>query len=144
MISKSKPKDLAKAKVVELRKGLPLQYLSGKYLVDLKEKRWQTLFIVTMFKAINKKFDILDEFALNRVLDYILMSTSTQDEVVKELNKHIGKHVIFFKGSGKELSLSQDDRITMPGVTDARTHVGRKSIKDSVSTLDGNLKKLAK
>ena len=139
MISKSKPKDLAKAKVVELRKGLPLQYLSGKYLVDLKEKRWQTLFIVTMFKAINKKFDILDEFELNRVLDYILMSTSTQDEVVKELNKHIGKYVIFFKGSGKELSLSQDERITMPGVEDKR-----KEVKDSASTLEGNLKKLAK
>ena len=90
MISKTKPKNLERAEIVELRKGLPLQYLNGKYLVDMKEKRWQTFFIVTMFKAIVRKFEIMNDFEMNRVLDYVLVSTSTQDEVVKELNKHIG------------------------------------------------------
>ena len=142
MISKTKPKDLAKAKIVELKKGLPLQYLNGKYLIDLKEKRWQSMFIVTMFRAINKKFDVLNDFELNKVFDYILMSTSTQDEVVKELNKHIGKYVIFYEGSGKKLYLPQE--ITRPGVTDKRLHVKRKGIKDSANTLESNLKKLAK
>ena len=137
MISKTKPKNLERAKIVELRKGLPLQYLNGKYLVDMKEKRWQSFFIVTMFKAIVRKFEIMNDFEMNRVLDYLLMSTSTQDEVVKELNRHIGKYVTFFQGSGKQLATSDD--ITMPGVTDSR-----KRVKDSASTLENNLKTLAK
>jgi hypothetical protein len=137
MISKTKPKNLERAEIVELRKGLPLQYLNGKYLVDMKEKRWQSFFIVTMFKAIVRKFEIMNDFEMNRVLDYLLMSTSTQDEVVKELNKHIGKYVTFFTGSGNQLVTSDD--ITMPGVTDLR-----KGVKDSASTLENNLKKLAK
>ena len=137
MISKTKPKNLERAEIIELRKGLPLQYLNGKYLVDMKEKRWQSFFIVTMFKAIVRKFEIMNDFEMNRVLDFVLMSTSTQDEVVKELNKHIGKYVTFFTGSGKQLATSDD--ITMPGVTDSR-----KGVKDSASTLEGNLKKLAK
>jgi len=137
MISKTKPKNLERAKIVELRKGLPLQYLNGKYLVDMKEKRWQSFFIVTMFKAIVRKFEIMNDFEMNRVLDFVLMSTSTQDEVVKELNKHIGKYVTFFQGSGKQLATS--DKITTPGVTDSR-----KGVKDSASTLENNLKTLAK
>ena len=141
MISKTKPKDLERAEIVELRKGLPLQYLKGKYLVDMREKRWQTFFIVTMFKAIVRKFEIMNDFEMHRVFDYLLMSTSTQDEVVKELNKHIGKYVIFFKGSGKVFDYSSDknNKIVMPGVTDSR-----KGVKDSASTLENNLKTLAK
>ena len=65
MISKSKPNNLAKAKIVELRKGIPIQQLNGKYLVDLKEKRWQTMLILTMFKLVVRKFNVMNDFDLN-------------------------------------------------------------------------------
>ena len=141
MISKSKPKNLAKAEIVELRKDLPIQYLNGKYLVDLKEKRWHTMFILTMFKSVIRKFNVMNDFDLNRELDYIMMGTTTQEEIVKVINKHIGKYVTFYTGNGKSFDYSPDKnkKIVMPGVEDKREEV-----KDSASTLDGNLKKLAK
>ena len=141
MISKSKPKNLAKAEIVELRKDLPIQYLNGKYLVDLKEKRWHTMFILTMFKSVIRKFNVMNDFDLNRELDYIMMGTTTQEEIVKVINKHIGKYVTFYTGNGKSFDYSPDKnkKIVMPGVEDKREEV-----KDSASTLEGNLKKLAK
>ena len=141
MISKSKPNNLAKAEVVELRKDLPIQYLNGKYLVDLKEKRWHTMFILTMFKSVIRKFNVMNDFDLNRELDYIMMGTTTQEEIVKVINKHIGKYVTFYTGNGKSFDYSPDKnkKIVMPGVEDKREEV-----KDSASTLEGNLKKLAK
>ena len=141
MISKSKPKNLAKAEVVELRKNLPIQYLNGKYLVDLKEKRWHTMFILTMFKSVIRKFNVMNDFDLNRELDYIMMGTTSQEEIVKVINKHIGKYVTFYTGNGKSFDYSPDKnkKIVMPGVEDKREEV-----KDSASTLEGNLKKLAK
>ena len=141
MISKSKPKNLAKAEIVELRKDLPIQYLNGKYLVDLKEKRWHTMFILTMFKSVIRKFNVMNDFDLNRELDYIMMGTTSQEEIVKVINKHIGKYVTFYTGNGKSFDYSPDKnkKIVMPGVEDKREEV-----KDSASTLEGNLKKLAK
>ena len=130
MIAKSKPKNLAKAKIVDLKKGLPLQYLDGKYLVDLKETRWQSFFIVALFKTIIRKFEIMNEFEMNNVLDYLLMSTSTHDEVVKEINKHIGKYVTFFYGSGQKIISS--------------SNIVNNNNINSVSSLDNNLKKVAK
>lgn len=140
MISKSKPKNLAKAKIVELRKGIPIQQLNGKYLVDLKEKRWQTMLILTMFKLIVRKFDVMNDFDLNRQFDYIMMGTTTQDEIIKYINKHIGKYVTFYTGNGKtfDYSIDKDKKIVMPGVDDKRNEV-----EDSASTLESNLKKLA-
>jgi hypothetical protein len=129
MISKTKPKNLAAAEVVEIKKGLPLQYLGGKYLVDLNEYRWKSFFVVTLFKAIVRKFELMSDFEMNRVFDYILWSTSNLEEVIKELNKYVGKHVIFFYGSGKKIS--------MPLSSDSDT-------TNSVSSLDNNLKKLTK
>ena len=141
MISKSKPKNLAKAKIVELRKGIPIQQLNSKYLVDLKEKRWQTMLILTMFKLIVRKFDVMSDFDLNRELDYIMNGTTSHDEIVKYINKYIGKYVTFYPGNGKTFDYSpdKDKKIVMPGVEDKRNEV-----KDSASTLEGNLKKLAK
>ena len=141
MISKSKPNNLAKAEIVELRKGIPIQQLNGKYLVDLKEKRWQTMLILTMFKLVVRKFNVMNDFDLNRELDYIMMGTTYQDEIVKYINKHIGKYVTFYTGNGKAFDNSpdKDKKIVMPGVEDKRNEV-----KDSASTLEGNLKKLAK
>ncbi len=141
MISKSKPNNLAKAEIVELRKGIPIQQLNGKYLVDLKEKRWQTMLILSMFKLVVRKFNVMNDFDLNRELDYIMMGTTTQDEIVKYINKYIGKYVTFYTGNGKTFDYSpdKDKKIVMPGVEDKRIEV-----KDSVSTLEGNLKKLAK
>ena len=140
MISKSKPKNLAKAKMVELRKGIPIQQLNSKYLVDLKEKRWQTMLILTMFKLVVKKFDVMNDFDLNRQLDYIMMGTTSQDEIVKYINKYIGKYVTFYTGNGKTFDYSpdKDKKIVMPGVEDKRNEV-----EDSASTLESNLKKLA-
>tara|TARA_Y100000296_G_C5082138_1_gene210503 strand:+ start:161 stop:583 length:423 start_codon:yes stop_codon:yes gene_type:complete len=139
MISKSKPKNLAKAKIVELRKGIPIQQLNGKYLVDLKEKRWQTMLILTMFKLIVRKFDVMNDFDLNRQFDYIMMGTTSQDEIVKYINKYIGKYVTFYTGNGKTFDYSPDNKkIVMPGVEDKRNEV-----EDSASTLESNLKKLA-
>ena len=79
MITKSIPKDLESAKVVELRKGLPLQYLKGKYLVDLKDDRWKSLFIITLFKAVVRKFKIMSDFDLYRLLDVSLSHASSHD-----------------------------------------------------------------
>lgn len=141
MISKSKPNKLAKAEIVELRKGIPIQQLNGKYLVDLKEKRWQTMLILSMFKLVVRKFNVMNDFDLNRELDYIMNGTTSQDEIVKYINKHIGKYVTFYPGNGKTFDYSpdKDKKIVMPGVEDKRNEV-----KDSASTLEGNLKKLAK
>ena len=130
MISKTRPKNLAKAKIVDIKKGLPLQYLGGKYLVDLKETRWQSFFIVSLFKTVVRKFEIMNDFEMNSVLDYLLMSTSTHDEVVKEINKHIGKYVTFFYGSGKKI-INSSDIVTNNNI-------------NSVSSLGNNLKKIAK
>ena len=59
----------------------------------------------------------------------------------KYINKHIGKYVTFYTGNGKAFDYSpdKDKKIVMPGVEDKRNEV-----KDSASTLEGNLKKLAK
>ena len=65
---------------------------------------------------------------MNNVLDYLLMSTSTHEEVVKEINSHIGKYVTFFYGSGQKIINSSD-------IVNST---------NSVSSLDNNLKKLAK
>ena len=128
MISKTRPKNLAKAKIVDIKRGMPLQYLGGKYLVDLKETRWKSFFIVSLFKIVVKKFELMSELEMNNVLDYLLMSTSTHEEVVKEINSHIGKYVTFFYGSGQRISNSSD-------IVNST---------NSVSSLDNNLKKLAK
>lgn len=133
MITKSIPKDLESAKVVELRKGLPLPYLKGKYLVDLKDDRWKSLFIITLFKAVVRKFNIMSDFDLYRLLDLSLGYASSQDEMVKFINKYIGKYVTFFKGSGNYVttkSASNSKKVS--------------NVKDSASTLEDNLKKLAK
>lgn len=134
MITKSIPKNLESAKVVELRKGLPLQYLNGKYLVDLKDDRWKSLFIITLFKAVVKKFEIMSDFDLYRLLDISLAYTSSQDEIVKFINKYIGKYVTFFKGSGNYVTASER-------LVDSQNV---SNLKDSASTLEDNLKKLAK
>ena len=133
MITKSIPKNLESAKVVELRKGLPLQYLKGKYLVDLKDDRWKSLFIITLFKAVVKKFEIMSDFDLYRLLDVSLSHASSQDEMVKFINKYIGEYVTFFKGSGNYVTASE--RVDAQQVS---------NLKDSASTLEDNLKKLAK
>ena len=133
MITKSIPKDLESAKVVELRKGLPLQYLKGKYLVDLKDDRWKSLFIITLFKAVVRKFKIMSDFDLYRLLDVSLSNASSQDELVKFINKYIGKYVTFFKGSGNYVTTSERDGSQKVS-----------NVKDSASTLEDNLKKLAK
>ena len=133
MITKSIPKNLESAKVVELRKGLPLQYLNGKYLVDLKDDRWKSLFIITLFKAVVKKFEIMSDFDLYRLLDVSLSHASSQDEMVKFINKYIGKYVTFFKGSGNYVTTSERDDSQKVS-----------NLKDSASTLEDNLKKLAK
>ena len=133
MITKSIPKDLESAKVVELRKGLPLQYLKGKYLVDLKDDRWKSLFIITLFKAVVKKFEIMSDFDLYRLLDVSLSHASSQDEMVKFINKYIGEYVTFFKGSGNYVTTSERDDSQKVS-----------NLKDSASTLEDNLKKLAK
>ena len=133
MITKSIPKNLESAKVVELRKGLPLQYLKGKYLVDLKDDRWKSLFIITLFKAVVKKFEIMSDFDLYRLLDVSLGYASSQDEMVKFINKYIGEYVTFFKGSGNYVTASE--RVGSQKVS---------NLKDSASTLEDNLKKLAK
>jgi len=130
MISKTRPKNLAKAKIVDIKKGMPLQYLGGKYLVDLKETRWKSFFIVSFFKTVVKKFELMSELEMNNVLDYLLMSTSTHDEVVKEINRHIGKYVTFFYGSGKKI-INSSDIVTNNNI-------------NSVSSLGNNLKKIAK
>ena len=134
MITKSIPKDLESAKVVELRKWLPLQYLKGKYLVDLKDDRWKSLFIITLFKAVVKKFEIMSDFDLYRLLDLSLGYASSQDEMVKFINKYIGKYVTFFKGSGNYVTASER-------LVDSQNV---SNVKDSASTLEDNLKKLAK
>ena len=131
MITKSIPKNLESAKVVELRKGLPLQYLKGKYLVDLKDDRWKSLFIITLFKAVVKKFEIMSDFDLYRLLDVSLSHASSQDEMVKFINKYIGEYVTFFKGSGNYVTASESSQKVS-------------NLKDSASTLEDNLKKLAK
>ena len=134
MITKSIPKDLESAKVVELRKGLPLPYLKGKYLVDLKDDRWKSLFIITLFKAVVQKFEIMSNYDLYRLVDISLDYSSSQDEMVKFINKYIGKYVTFFKGSGNYVTASE------------RVSGSQKvsNLKDSASTLEDNLKKLAK
>ena len=133
MITKSIPKNLESAKVVELRKGLPLQYLKGLYLVDLKDDRWKSLFIITLFKAVVKKFEIMSDFDLYRLLDVSLGYASSQDEMVKFINKYIVEYVTFFKGSGNYVTASE--RVDSQKVS---------NLKDSASTLEDNLKKLAK
>ena len=133
MITKSIPKDLESAKVVELRKGLALPYLKGKYLVDLKDDRWKSLFIITLFKAVVKKFEIMSDFDLYRLLDVSLSHASSQDEMFKYINKYIGKYVTFFKGSGNYVTTSERDDSQKVS-----------NLKDSASTLEDNLKKLAK
>jgi hypothetical protein len=130
MISKSRPKNLSKAEIVDIKKGMPLQYIGGKYLVDLKETRWKSFFIVSLFKTVVRKFEIMNEFELNRALDYLLMSTSTHEEVVKEINSHIGKYVTFFYGSGQKI-INSSDIVTNDNI-------------NSVSSLGNNLKKVAK
>ena len=130
MISKSRPKNLSKAEIVDIKKGMPLQYIGGKYLVDLKETRWKSFFIVSLFKIVVRKFEIMNEFELNRALDYLLMSTSTHEEVVKEINSHIGKYVTFSYGSGQKI-INSSDVVTNDNI-------------NSVSSLGNNLKKVAK
>ena len=133
MITKSIPKNLESAKVVELRKGLPLQYLNGKYLVDLKDDRWKSLFIITLFKAVVQKFEIMSNYDLYKLLDLSLSYSSSQEDIVKFINKYIGKYVTFFKGSGNYVTASE--RVDSQKVS---------NLNDSASTLEDNLKKLAK
>ena len=134
MITKSIPKNLESAKVVELRKGLPLQYLNGKYLVDLKDDRWKSLFIITLFKAVVQKFEIMSNYDLYKLLDLSLSYSSSQEDIVKFINKYIGKYVTFFKGSGDYVT-------TTKRVIDSQKV---SNLNDSASTLEDNLKKLAK
>jgi hypothetical protein len=124
---------LESAKVVELRKGLPLQYLNGKYLVDLKDDRWKSLFIITLFKAVVQKFEIMSNYDLYKLLDLSLSYSSSQEDIVKFINKYIGKYVTFFKGSGNYVTASE--RVDSQKVS---------NLNDSASTLEDNLKKLAK
>ena len=64
------------------------------------------------------------EEVLECILVFIAVPINSFEEVVKEINSHIGKYVTFFYGSGQKISNSSD---TIDSA-------------NSVSSLDNNLK----